>query len=269
MIATRRFFANQTQLAGLESELKTARSIQMSILPGELPAIEGLFVAVLFRPTSEVAGDIYDFLEVDGKGLGVILADVSGHGVPAALIASMVKVAVTSQRDKATQPAELLAGVNRILCGNFQRGFVTATYAWIDPTHGELTVANAGHPDPLLRRARNGSVDEVGGHGAILGRFAAAGFQEQTVAIEPGDRLVLYTDGITEVRNPDGEMFGEERLRSFIGRREIAGPEKLCDALLSELGRWSAAASLAGAQDTQHVAAEDSVHLPRCESPFE
>jgi sigma-B regulation protein RsbU (phosphoserine phosphatase) len=242
LIATRRFFANQAQLAGLESELKTARSIQMSILPSELPAIEDLSVAVRFRPTSEVAGDIYDFLEVGGRGLGVVLADVSGHGVPAALIASMVKVAVASQRDKVTRPAELLAGVNRVLCGNFQRGFVTATYAWIDPTRGELTVANAGHPDPLLRPAHDDSVDEVGGRGAILGRFAAAGFQEQTVALEPGDRLVLYTDGVTEARSPDGEMFGEERLRSFIGRREIARPEEFCDALLGELGRWSGAA---------------------------
>ena len=252
-IATRRFFVNQTQLAGLESELKTARGIQMSILPGALPAIDGLAVAARFRPTSEVAGDLYDFLEVDGRGFGVVVADVSGHGVPAALIASMVKVAVASQRDKVTRPAELLSEVNRVLCGNFQRGFVTATYAWIDSQSGELVVANAGHPDPLLCHGREGSVREVGGRGAILGRFADAGYNQETLSLEPGDRLVLYTDGITEAPNPDGEQFGEERLRALLGRAEQAGPEELYDALLDELRRWSGA--------TRHLSLEDDVTL--------
>ncbi len=248
-IAARRFFVNEARSRGWRRELRTARHIQMSLLPAELPAIEGLAVAARFRPTSEVAGDLYDFLEVDGKGLGVVVADVSGHGVPAALIASMVKVAVASQRDSVTRPAGLLTEVNRVLCGSFQRGFVTATYAWIDHGNGELIVANGGHPDPLLRRGRDGSVHEVGGHGSILGRFAAAGFNEKTHSLEPGDRLVLYTDGVTEARSPDDELFGEDRLKSFIGRPDHAQPEEFCDALLDELRRWSGASAQLSLKD--------------------
>ncbi len=238
-IATRTFFVNEAQLAGIETELKTAREIQMSILPAALPATGELSVAARFRPTSEVAGDLYDFLEVAGEGLGVLVADVSGHGVPAALIASMVKVAVASQRHNAGRPAELLTEVNQTLCGNFQRGFVTATYAWIDQARGEVTVANGGHPSPLLCRAADRAVAEVGGQGAILGRFAGAAFSARTHPLTPGDRLLLYTDGVTEARNPDGEMFGEDRLRSFLGSRRDDRPEAFCDALLLELARWT------------------------------
>jgi sigma-B regulation protein RsbU (phosphoserine phosphatase) len=250
-IAAKRFFVNEAQLAGLESELRTAREIQLSLLPRELPAVGSLAVAARFRPTSEVAGDLYDFLEVDDRGFGVVVADVSGHGVPAALIASMVKVAIASQHDDVTRPARLLDAVNRVLCGNFQRGFVTATYAWIDSGSGELVVANAGHPSPLLRRGRDGSVHEVGGHGPILGRFADADYKAETLFLEPGDRLILYTDGVTEARSAAGEQFGEDRLRSFLGRSEHTQLERLCDALLGELQRWSG--------DGTHLSLEDDV----------
>jgi serine phosphatase RsbU (regulator of sigma subunit) len=167
------------------------------------------------------------------------VADVSGHGVAAALIAAMVKVAFASQRANFDRPARLLRDLNRALCGNFQRGFVTATYAWIDSDSRALVVANAGHPDPLLRRGRDGSVLEVGGHGPIVGRFAGSAYDEQSLSLEPGDRLIFYSDGVTEARRPDGEMFGEDRLRSLVGRAEHAQPEGFCDALLDELHRWS------------------------------
>lgn len=251
LIAARSFFLRQTQLAALESELETARQIQLSILPGELPATAGLAVAARFRPTSEVAGDLYDFLEIGDGGFGVIVADVSGHGVPAALIASMVKIAVASQRHSLGRPAHLLRDVNRVLCGSFQRGFVTATYAWIGG--GELVVANAGHPGPLLRRDRDGGVREVGGRGPLLGRFTGGRYAEERIALEPGDRLVLYTDGVTEARAPDGELFGEERLRFLVGQGRQARPEDFCDALLEDLRRWTAAGA--------HLSLEDDVTL--------
>ncbi len=249
IITARKFFHGQTQLAALESELKTARGIQMSILPGRLPATAGLSVAARFRPTSAVAGDFYDFLEIEGRGLGVVVADVSGHGVPAALIAAMVKVAFASQRASFDRPARLLRDLNQALCGNFQRGFVTATYAWIDGDSRELVVANAGHPDPLLRRGRDGSVHEVGGHGPIIGRFAGSSYDEESLSLEPGDRLVFYSDGVTEARRADGEMFGEDRLRSFVGRADHAQPEGFCDALLDELHRWSGAGTQISLED--------------------
>ncbi len=238
-IAARRTFAGERQLAALEGELEAARRIQMSILPRRLPEIPGLKVAARFKPSSAVAGDLYDFLVVDGKRLGLVVADVSGHGVPAALIASMVKVAVSSRSDCAADPARLLTEVNRTLCGSFESGFVTATYLYLDPATGALAAANAGHPAPLLLRA-SGELLEVGGRGPILGRFAKARFQTESLALSPGDRLVLYTDGLTEALDAADEMFGEERLGAFVREHAKLAIEPFCDALLDELRRFTA-----------------------------
>jgi sigma-B regulation protein RsbU (phosphoserine phosphatase) len=163
----------------------------------------------------------------------------------------MVKIAVASQRHSLGRPAHLLRDVNRVLCGSFQRGFVPATYAWIGG--GELVVANAGHPGPLLRRDRDGGVREVGGRGPLLGRFAGGRYAEERIALEPGDRLVLYTDGVTAARAPDGELFGEERLRFLVGQGRQARPEDFCDALLEDLRGWTAAGA--------HLSLEDDVTL--------
>ena len=147
------------------------------------------------------------------------------------------------------QPADLLTRVNQVLCGSFRRGFVTATSAWIEPAAGLLTVANGGHPDPLLRRAGDGAVEEVGGHGAILGRFARAGFEQRQVRVGPGDRLLLYTDGVTEARSPAGEPFGEPRLRDLLARLGADTPEAFCDRLLDELARWTGSGATVALED--------------------
>lgn len=238
-IAARRFFATERELTAVEAELEAARRIQASILPDGPPAIGGLSIAVRFQPTSAVAGDFYDFLIQGPDRLGVVVADVSGHGVPAALIASMVKVAVTSRRDEAHQPARLLSEVNRTLCGSFQHGFVTAAYVDLDAGAGRLTAASAGHPLPLRRRAVDGSVGGLGGRGPLLGRFPSAAYQEEGLALEPGDRLVLYTDGIVEARGADGELFGQDRLERLIADGGALSPEAFCDRLWEELRRWS------------------------------
>src|SRR6185295_2360554 len=135
--------------------------------------------------------------------------------------------------------ARLLSEVNRTLCGSFESGFVTATYVYLDTAAGELTAGNAGHPAPLLRRA-SGELREVGGRGPILGRFASARFEAETLPLAPGDRLVLYTDGLTEARNGADEMFGEARLEAFLRGSARLPSEAFCDALLAELSRFIA-----------------------------
>src|SRR6185295_7238675 len=135
--------------------------------------------------------------------------------------------------------ARLLSEVNRTLCGSFESGFVTATYVYLDTAAGELTAGNAGHPAPLLRRA-SGELREVGGRGPILGRFTSARFQAETLTLAPGDRLVLYTDGLTEARGATEEMFGEERLEAFVREHRHLSAEPFCDALLDELRRFTA-----------------------------
>lgn len=238
-IAARRFVATERDLATVEGELEAANIIQSSILPADTPQMDGLAVASRFRPSSAVAGDLFDFLVLTPQQLGILIADVSGHGVPAALIASMVKVAFESRADCAARPAELLTKMNRTLCGSFQHGFVSAAYVLLDLASREAIVACGGHPYPLLKRGSTQQVLEVGGSGAILGRFPDAEFEQQRLALEPGDRLILYTDGIVETRNAANEMFGEDRLRSLLAASASISAERFCDVLMDDLEKWS------------------------------
>ncbi len=211
--ATRSFLRTERERVALEGELATAREIQRSILPTSMPSIEGLRFDAHYDPASSVAGDLYDFLRVDERRIGVMVADVSGHGVPAALIASMVKIAVSSQSRLAHEPASLLREVNRTLRGEVRRAFVTATYLYFDG--GTVAVANAGHPAPLL--CRGGEIRELGTQGVLLGRFDAT-YTAEATPLAPGDRIVAYTDGVIEARNARGEELGEERLKAAIRR---------------------------------------------------
>jgi serine phosphatase RsbU (regulator of sigma subunit) len=185
-----------------------------------------------------VAGDFYDFVDRDG-GLGVVVADVAGHGVPAALIASMVKIAFASQADHADDPARILTEMNHALCGRMRREFVTAAYVWIDPSGGAVLVAGAGHPHPLLLRPGHGAPREVGHNGVLLGRFADAEYGAQRVEVAAGDRLVLFTDAVYETRSADGEPFGEERLHAFLAEHAALDADALLDALLRRVSSWA------------------------------
>lgn len=243
VIAARGSLRKERQLAAIESELETARTIQGSLLPGTAPNIPGLRIASRYLPSSAVGGDLYDFLTAPGhRGVGVLISDVAGHGVPAALIASMVKVAAASQRSCLERPAHLLERMQGALFGSLKRGFVTAAYVHVDATNGALVAACAGHPAPLLVRATMAGrpeVIEVGGSGPILGRFREASFAEASLQLAAGDRLILYTDGLIEATNGAGEGFGELRLREFLAHSTALAAEDLCEALLGELRRWT------------------------------
>jgi sigma-B regulation protein RsbU (phosphoserine phosphatase) len=224
-----RVLVNERRLAGISQELETARRIQSSLLPRRMPEVRGLTVAARYLPMADVGGDLYDFLAADPERVGILVADVSGHGVPAALIASMVKVALAAQAEHASDPAAVLAGMNRILQGNLERGFVTAAYIHMD---GETaTYASAGHPPLLIWR--EGRVEEVRQESLPLGRFRRAEYRNQELRLSPGDRLLLYTDGVTEALSPAGEPFGDERLRDLLA----ASGEP--DAILGRLAEWT------------------------------
>lgn len=233
--ATRRFAASEREEAALQSELTAAREIQRSILPSSMPRIAGLQFDARYVPATTVAGDLYDFLEIDERRCGVLIADVSGHGIPAALIASMVKVAVTSQARLANDPPSLLRELNAILSRDVRRGFVTATYLYLDGM--SVQVANAGHPAPLL--LRGSEIRELGAVNPLLGRFKTASYAAATVELQPGDRIVAYTDGITEALNARGEAFGEERLHALLRERA-----DIADAVLAWRGGASDADDL-------------------------
>jgi sigma-B regulation protein RsbU (phosphoserine phosphatase) len=227
----------QERLVAVDSELATARKIQRAALPNTNPNLAGLDVASFYNPASDVAGDFYDFLELDDGCLGVFIADVSGHGVPAALVASMLKIALATQSESASSPARILAALNALFCGRLERQFITAAYLHIDPANGRIVAASAGHPPPILRR-RNGIAEEIVAPGVVLGRFRDAQYEEITLAFAPGDTLVLYTDGVTETLNNDAAMWGDARLQTIIASRDWSDVAQLGTAILNEVADW-------------------------------
>jgi serine phosphatase RsbU (regulator of sigma subunit) len=237
------------QLLAINHELDLAREIQMSILPREIPKIDGLQIAVRFIPMTSVAGDFYDFMVVDAKHIGTLIADVTGHGLPAALIASMLKVALSAQAAHASEPERVLSGLNQSLCGMFGQYFVTAAYVFIDMEKQTLSYAGAGHPPLLLRSKSNGSAKELMQNGLILGLFPTEEYSATQVPIQSGDRIVLYTDGITEATSASDEQFGIDRLKQFLETEDGQSADKFVEALHGELLRWSSGPTAKTQQD--------------------
>ena len=228
------------QLLAMQKELETARLIQQSILPEILPQIDGLDIAARYLPMAAVAGDFYDFIVVDNKHVGILVADVSGHGMPAALIASMLKIALAAQAAHADDPARVLHGLNQALCGKFQHHYVTAAYVFVDMNKRTLTYAGAGHPPLLMSSGGSPGVRDVTENGLFLGKFDFATYSSVELPLSAGDHGLLYTDGISEANNPDGVEFGSERFRQFLADEKNASANQLLDSLLEELACWSA-----------------------------
>ena len=242
-LAAHRIFANEEHLLAINKELQIANQIQSSILPREVPRLAGLEIVARYVPMSAVAGDFYDFLVLDDKRVGVLVADVTGHGVPAALIASMLKVAFAGQSAHATDPARVLTGLNRALCGKFEEHFVTAAYVFIDLDKFVLRYAGAGHPPLLLAprtgaRGRDSESREVEANGLMLGLFPEAAYSSVEIPLDAGDRVLLFTDGILEAMNSAREEFGKSRLKKLLATSSSSASH-LADTLLLELRRWS------------------------------
>ena len=230
------------QLLAMQKELETARQIQLSILPDEIPRIQGLDIAARYITMNAVAGDFYDFIVVDDKHLGILVADVSGHGMPAALIASMLKIALAAQVAHAADPARVLLGLNQALCGKFQHHYVTAAYMYVDMVKRTLTYAGAGHPPLLLWGGSSAGVRDVAENGLFLGKFDFATYSSVEVPLEGGDWGLLYTDGIPETTNQSGTEFGTDRFKQFLAAEQNTSADHFANGLLKELSSWSARA---------------------------
>jgi sigma-B regulation protein RsbU (phosphoserine phosphatase) len=239
VVTARRFFADQRELAVVDGEMATARAIQAAILPQAPPSVRDLVVDVRYVPARSVAGDIYDFLPLDDRRLTLLVADVTGHSVPAALIASMVKVAFSSQRPHADAPGRVLTEMNRVLCGHFEGRFVTAACVFLDADRPLVRYSLAGHPPPLLLRGSTGEILELPEGGLVLGLFPDAGYPTGEVRFDPGDRILLYTDGITEARDASGAWFGDRELRAFVAAHRDGSAAEFLDALLAHVRRWA------------------------------
>jgi phosphoserine phosphatase RsbU/P len=236
-VAARRSFTRDLDLAEIHKELDLARRMQLSILPTAFPRSASFEVAAKYVPMTSVAGDLYDFLLADDNHAGLLIADVSGHGVPAALIASMVKMAAISQLAQAAHPAALLTGMNSALCGNTQGQYVTAAYAYLDADSSTLLYSAAGHPAMLL--LRNGAVTEIIENGMLLAAVKDAQYDSRALPLESGDRLLLYTDGLLEARDAEGKLFGEASLIAQLQSTAHLSPGETVDSLIDAVQQWA------------------------------
>src|SRR5215471_1014613 len=219
-VAAKSSLRRDGQLKEIQKELEVARRIQRSILPGKFPNSTDFRVAARHVPMTSVAGDLYDYIIVNDHQVGLLVADVSGHGVPAA-----------------PNPCQFLAGMNSALLGNTQNQFVTAAYVHLNSESGELRYSAAAHPPLLL--VRNGGVRPIQENGLMLAAFSFASYSTGVHKLEAGDRIVMYTDGILEASNAAGDFFGLDALCDLLTKTRQSSPGTTADAIISSVRRWS------------------------------
>jgi len=224
----------ESQRIRLEQELEMARAVQKSLLPTQTPSIPGFALVADWRPARQVAGDFYDFFSLPDGRWGMVLADVSGKGAPAALYMAMTRSLIRSEATRHTTPSAVLTEVNRrLLIESSNEMFVTVFYAVLDPVLRSLSYASAGHDPPFLRRA-SGEVERLAQGGLIMGIFEKLTLTDETLHLETGDTLVAYTDGLTDTVNDQHECYDQSRLVEAIYGGPDAAPDLLAH-ILSDL----------------------------------
>lgn len=241
----RDFMAEEQERQRMQQELQIARTIQSNLLPQRPPDLPYLDLEALSLPAREVGGDYYDFFPSNGETgrLGVAIADASGKGVPASLLVSMTRSLLRSQLDSEKSPGEVVTAMNRLLLDDRlgYRNYVTFFYGEYDPTTQTLQCANAGQLYPLHRRGRDRRVAYVSLPGVPLGVTREANFQEVTVVMEPGDVLVLYTDGIVEAMDAQRRLYGFDRLEAVVQRAGEGSARQLIDAIVADVRAFATA----------------------------
>jgi len=250
----------EAQVAAAEAQraedLGMARELQRALLPQSFPCFppgvdpqrSALAFCRRYRPTSDLSGDFFDVLPLSDSEAGLLICDVMGHGVRAALVMAMLRAFVQELRCSLRDPAALLSGLNTALRGALRQSsrplFATALYLVLDARQGQARYARAGHPLPLRLEAATGRVAPLppapAAGGPALGLFADAAFPAAAAALDPGDRLVLFTDGLIEAADAGGRLFGEEGLREALERHLASPCERLLDAVLEEVRRFTA-----------------------------
>jgi serine phosphatase RsbU (regulator of sigma subunit)/anti-sigma regulatory factor (Ser/Thr protein kinase) len=225
------------RLERLEQELQIARLIQQTLLPRELPQLPGWHLAAYYRPAREVGGDFYDFVQLPDGKLGVIVADVTDKGVPAALVMATTRSVLHAAAERLVSPAQVLSRVNDQLIPNMPENmFVTCLYSVLDPDSRTLRFANAGHG--LAFRRGPGGVSELKATGMPLGLMPNMRYDENEVVISPGDTILLQSDGLAEAHNSRREMFGFPRVKQLMANHP--GGTELINTLVAELKRFTA-----------------------------
>lgn len=222
-----------------QREQQEARLIQRGLLPAGFPATPSFRIAGAWQPASGFGGDCYDALSFEPDLLGLSIADVAGKGLPAALLMSNLQAAVRAFASAEARPRAICASVNRLLCLNMTSGrFVTFCYLRLDGARRLLSYANAGHNPPLLART-DGRIEKLSTGGMVLGVFPDTGYEEAELPLSRGDRLLLYTDGITEARNGAGDEFGEERLAELLVEHRALDADALHRTILDRVAAFA------------------------------
>ena len=224
-----------------EQELQRAREIQQSLLPKEIPQLPGIAVATAWRPARAVGGDYFDVLRLDGNRLAICIADVSGKGVSAALLMANVQASLRASVRDLDSPARVCSIVNGMLCESIAANkFVTFFCGVLDGNTRAFLYCNAGHPYPILVSAGAAHTLDHGG-GAVLGVFPSWSYQDSSVNLKSGDRLLLFTDGITEAEDSQGEEFGVERVAAFGKAHAASSAAELNQQLLAQVSDFCGA----------------------------
>ncbi len=240
LISLKRMIEENQRLLFIKKEIDVARRIQESLLPEEPPLLPGFSIHAYCLPRQSVGGDIFDFLTNENGDLGILVADVAGHGIPAALVSSMVKMAFSLQTIPNSDTAGMMESLNVALLGKCGYQFITAGYAYIDAASGRLGYSRAGHYPALVCRAGSSEVESLYPHGRLLALFPDVNIEASYSDLGPGDMLLLYTDGVVECANPKRAMFGMEGIIQFLANNRDFEPEEFVIKLIEELQNWSA-----------------------------
>src|SRR5690242_5856500 len=223
----------------LETQLEVARQVQLELLPARDPQLESFDISAYNFPTEEVSGDYYDWVRIYDDQIGIVIADVSGKGVPAALLMSFLRASLRAATHIGYAPHISMSKVNYLLWESIERNqFVTAFYGILDATNRTLAYANAGHNPPMLIDVDGTAHFEERG-GVPLGMFRDSRYYEYYATIAPGQILVLYTDGVTEATNPDGEEYGRDRLAEAVQNARDLPAREMIDVLHRDLMTWT------------------------------
>src|SRR5919106_5013250 len=222
----------------LQGQLEVARQVQLELLPPKDPELSGYDISAYNYPTEEVSGDYYDWVKIFDDQIGLVIADVSGKGVPAAILMAFLRASLRAATHIGYSPHISMAKVNYLLWESIERNqFVTAFYGVLDATNKTLSYTNAGHNPPLLMGA-DGTARFIERGGVPLGMFRDSRYYEYFAPIEPGQIFVLYTDGVTEAMNSDGEEYGRDRLADAVRRARSLPSRELIDFLHRDLMNW-------------------------------
>jgi len=231
--------------ARFDREMGLAREIQMDLLPKAFPRVAGLDVFGFTVPARQVGGDCYDVIDLEDGRLAITIGDVSGKGIPAAILMANVQAAVRALSESSVAATALMDRVNRIVCSSTDDGvFITFFYCVLDAATGDITYVNAGHNPPLILRA-DGTREPLTVGGLVVGVLPGAKYEEGRAALRPGDGLVLFTDGITEATNPRDEMFGDARLEEIVTRHRALSAREIEEQVYTSVKDFAGGAAQA------------------------